>query len=287
MMLTDFFETKYAPRRLRGKSQNSYRLYRLCIKRFGESIGRTPTIADLTNDNLLLHLSRRGNVSPATRNKELAELCAMWRLAVQLEMHSGWPDVLAEDEPRRAPRAWLPDEFSKLLAACNRSRGLIGRAPAKVFWSAIVNVALDTGERVGALLACQWSWIEGERLLIRAEARKGGKADKWFVLSEESRCLLGTLRGYSDDDTIFHWPYHRTYFWSKYRQIVASAGLPVGRDCGMHRIRKCCASVLHANGLDATQALGHSDTRTTQRYIDERFLAKTQTSEVLRKWLRG
>ena len=287
MLLSDFFQSKYAPRRLRGKSPNSYRLYELCIRRFGESLKRPARVADLTNDNLLLHLSTRREVAPATRNKELAGLCAMWRLAVQLGLHEGWPDVQAESEPQRAPRAWLADEFAKLLTAAKRVEGSIGSVPAWLYWTSMLYVALDTAERVGALLECEWSWLDGDRLLIRAEARKGSREDKQFVLSDESVQILSTMHVHSTSRKIFDWPYHPTYFWRKYREVVKSAGLPTGRDCGLHRVRKSSASALYAAGLNAQQALGHSDSRVTARYIDQRFVQSKEPSTILRQWLRG
>ena len=62
MLLEKFFETVYLPRRLRGKSERSTILYRLCINRFSETVGHKATIFDLTEDNVLAHLARRSRL---------------------------------------------------------------------------------------------------------------------------------------------------------------------------------------------------------------------------------
>jgi integrase len=285
MLLSHFFETIYVPRRLRNKSENSVRLYRLCIRQFEKTLGKQAETSDLTNENIELHLHRRQNVSAATRNKELAELSAMWRLAVQEELHSGWPKVTAEPEPKRIPQAWLQPDMERLLAACMAARGSIGEVPAWLYWSTLVRLCIDTGERIGAIMQAEWTWLEDQSIYIPAESRKGGKADKWFPLSPETIELLSQLRKHSSARVILHWPYYHTYLWSRYRAIVQAAGLPTGRKCSTHRLRKTHASVAYAAGMDATELLDHSDRRTTQRYLDPRFSRQQRASDVLADWL--
>lgn len=287
MFIDQFFETQYIPRRLRGRSINSVRLYRLTINQFNKTVGCRTRLADLTNENLLRHLQVRSAVAPATRNKELAQLTALWRLAVQLEMHTGWPDIQPEPEPERIPRAWLVEDVAKLLSAATNTEGQIGAVPAWIYWTSVIYTALDTGERVGALLACEWGWLEGNELFIRSHARKGNKSDRAYRLSPETVQMLAQLRMHSTSRVIFDWPYCKTYFWRKYGKLVESAGLPSGRDSKMHRLRKTTASVANAAGLNAQDALDHSDRRTTQRYLDPRFSRSTQPADILQAWLRG
>jgi len=286
MLLSDFFEQVYAPNKLRGKSERSYILYRLCLKRYAETIGKPPTLADLTNENILKHLKRRRGVAAATRNKELAELTAMWRYAVQKQMHTGWPTIDAENEPYRTPRAWKHDDVSALLAACQRAPGLIGACPAWLFWTTLVNLCLETGERIGAVLQCEWTWLEGDSINVLAEARKGAKRDKLHRLSPYTVSLIQQMKRYKESKQIFHWPYSYTYIWNRYRKLLESAGLPTGRGFAMHRLRKTCASVAYAAGLDPQEILDHTDRRTTQRYLDPSFTRQTQPAEILAAWLR-
>lgn len=287
MLIKTFFVECYAPRRLRGKSQNSIRLYQLCILRFSETLGRQPELSDLNNDNLLKHLSRRSQVSAATRNKELSQLCALWRLAVQLELHSGWPNIQAEHEPEPEPRAWLADDVMKLMAACQRAEGMIGTVPANLYWLSLIYLALDSGERNHALLNCRWDWLEGRYLTVKASVRKGKTRDRLYVLSDETLQLLAKLKEQSTTPEILGWPLSKTYFFKRYNRLLASAGLPTGRTCGTHKLRKTLASTIHSAGLNPQSVLDHSDSRTTARYLDGRFRQQTEPCTIIAKWLRG
>src|SRR5690606_35827652 len=95
------------------------------------------------------------------------------------------------------------------------------------------------------------------------------------------------LRKYRQSDFIFHWPYCSTYLWNRYSKIVERAGLPTGRKCGLHRLRKTAASVAWQAGLDPQELLDHKDRRTTQRYLDPRFTRDQQPSVILALWLRS
>jgi integrase len=286
MLLTAFFENVYLPRRLRGKSERSTILYRLCIKRFSETVGHTAFVTDLTEDNVLAHLARRSNVSPATRNKELAELTAMWRLAAQRGLMKTWPDIQSEHEPDRAPIAWLPEEMQQLLAGIAKQKGVVGNVPAWLWWQGLVRMTLDTGERISAIRNAKWDWLQSEWLLVPAEARKGKTRDKRYRVGPVTISVLDQLRRIkTDSEFIFPWPYCDNYLWVKYRKILVDAKLPTTRKHAFHALRKSCASVIHAAGMDATDCLDHTDRRTTQRYLDPRFVRSEQPCDILAAYL--
>lgn len=285
MLLIDFFETVYIPRRLRGCSQNSVRLYRLCISQFCKTLGREALVADLTEDNVLRHLARRSCVMPATRNKELNQLRALWRLASRLGYHSGEPDIKDEPEPERAPVAWLAEEVQALLNSAASQPGKIGDIPAAVWWSALVRVILDSGERISAVRDAQWSWLCGHWLTVPAEARKKKTRDRKYLLNSETLDTLGQLRRCSQSQAMFPWPYTPTYLWTKYNSVLKSASLPCSRIHKFHACRKTLCSVVYASGMDPQDAMDHTDRRTTQRYIDARFSRERQPSEILADFL--
>jgi integrase len=286
MLLETFFTETYLPRRLRGKSQGSIRLYRLCILQFGRSIGRPACVADLSEENVLLHLSRRSEVSPATRNKELSQLLALWRFANQRGLIATWPDIHAEHEPERAPIAWMPDELEKLLAGASRVEGTLGCAPASRFWDAMIRVILDTGERVGAVRLIRWSWIQGDWLLVPAEARKGKTRDRRYRLSADTLASLELLRKYTGRHReTFFWPYTETYLWNRFKLVLKSADLPSSRKHQLHCLRKTVASAVYASGGNPQDALDHADRRTTQRYLDARLARTEAPCDILAAYL--
>ncbi len=286
MLLTDFFESTYIPRKLRGKSDGSVRLYRLCLMQFARSLGRVPAVADLTEDNVLLHLSKRSDVSAPTRNKELSQLLALWRYACQRKLLVDWPDIQPETEPERVPIAWMPDELGRLISTAEKIGGRIGDVPANAWWSALIRIALDTGERIGAVRSIQWAWLQGEWLMIPAEVRKGKTRDRRYSLSSLTLSAIRRLRplvGSRKD--MFPWPYGETYLWNRYAVVLKAAGLPQTRKHQLHCLRKTFGSVVHAAGMDAQAALDHADRRTTQRYLDPRLSREVKPSDILAAYL--
>lgn len=286
MKLIDFFDRVYFPKRLRGKSERSAILYRLCVKRYSESLGRIAEVADLTESNVLLHLSLRSKVSAATRNKELTQLLAMWRLAVKQNLLTDWPDIDEEPEPERAPIAWMEDQVRQLLKSAAETTGQISTVPAGLWWSGLIRLMLDTGERIGAIRNAQWSWYQGDWLLVPAEVRKGKTRDRRYRISETTREALEKIRKYSGfGDAILPWPYVENYLWTRYQKIVKAAGLPTGRKYQTHCLRKTTGSVVYAAGMDPQDTLDHSDRRTTQRYLDPRYTRQRQACDALADFL--
>jgi integrase len=289
MRITDLFESQYRIKKLRGRSQNTVRLYRICFRHLARTLGREPLLSDLTDEIIKKHLQRLLNEgrSKATVNKERCSIVAVWRYACQKGFVDAWPDVPKQKEPERTPIAWMQTDVRKLIHACENTQGTVGKCPAGLFWGTLVRVCLDTGERIGALMQSEWSWLDNGSLNIRGEVRKGGKRDKWFQLSPEANVMLDEMRKYKQSDYIFHWPYCPTYVWNRYGKILERAGLPTGRKCGWHRIRKTSASVAYQAGLDPQELLDHQDRRTTAAYLDPRYTRSQQASDVIADWLRN
>lgn len=289
MKLTDFFESNYRVKKLRGKSPHTVRLYQFSIRNFEKTIGRAAYLADLTDDNVALVMQAvidRG-CSPFTANKERSQLLAIWRYAAQLGLIDKWPTVTPENEPERVPRAWMVDDVHQLIDAIGKTRGSIGSVPAAIWWKAILMVCLDTGERIGAVSLAEWHWLERNWLLVPAEARKGKKRDRRYLLSSDTLAVLAELRKVSSDPKMmFAWPYCSTYLWKKYSDILRKAGLPCGPKDKFHKLRKTTASVAYAAGMDAQDLLDHQNRRTTMKYLDPQFSRETQASQALADWLR-
>ncbi len=291
MTLHDFFESNYRLKKLRSRSVNTIRLYRSSIKNLEKTLGRVATMEDLTDssvEQLMADIIARGG-SPYTANKERSQLLAIWRYACQIGMLTVWPTVMPEKEPERVPQAWFQEDLQQLFAAVDRLDGTVGSVQACEWWKALLSVALDTGERIGALMQCEWSWLDRNWLLIRAEARKGGKRDRRYMLSDDSLRMLSRLKqsNPSNAKLIFVWPFTRTSLWSQYAKVLRAAGLPHGPKDKFHRLRKTVASVVYAAGMDAQDVLDHQSRKTTLKYLDPRFVRTQQPSEILADWLRN
>lgn len=289
MLLLDFFETIYRVRRLRGKSPETSRLYRISIRNLARTLGRQPKLSDLTNDNVSLHIQAQldRGLAKATANKDRQQLLTMWRYATQQGLKDTWPDVPPEVEPQRVPQAWLAEDLEKLFGAVDSLTTRIGEVPARHWWRGVLMTCLDTGERIGAVRKIRWEWLEGAWLLIPAEARKGGKRDRRYLLSRHTVSVLAAIRKDTAGAEVFPWPYCDMYIWSKFSQLLEAAGLPKGRRDKFHRLRRTTASVVHQAGMDATEALDHAQRRTTQRYLDPRFSRDDQPSKIIADFLRN
>lgn len=288
MLLSSFFESVYKIRRLRGKSPETSRLYRISIRNLEKTLRRQATIADLTNDNVSMHMQAQLDKgrSKATANKDRQQLLAIWRYATQQGYHDTWPDVPAEVEPQRVPQAWLAEDLAKLFAAVDRIRTNVGLVPGRLWWRGVLMTCLDTGERIGAVRQLKWAWVENDWVLFPAEVRKGGKRDRRYLISPHTVNVLAAIREHTPSREVFPWPYSHGYVWTKFAEILKDAGLPEGRRDKFHRLRRTTASVVHQAGQDATEALDHAQRRTTQRYLDPRFARDDQPAKLLADFLR-
>ena len=288
MTLLEFFNAEYKPRRLFGKSPNTTRLYLLSIQSYCRTIGRQARLEDLTDNGLRRHMESvvAAGRSPATANKDRAQLLALWRLAFHLRLHDVSPDVQPYKEPERTPVAWLSDELAKLFDTINGLDGFLLTVPRSLWWHTLIRLSLETGERIGALANAQWLWLRGEWLFVPAEARKGSRSDRCYRLSPEVVAMLEQIRQYKASDTkIFVWPYCSAYLWTKYKDILKLAKLPHGRRDMFHKHRRTTGSVAYAAGLDPQDVLDHQYRRTTKRYLDVRFTRTQQPCDILASYL--
>lgn len=284
LTLSDFFETVYRPLRLgRRRSMNTVRLYRYSIKMFSEWLGRPAMLSDLTDETVCRHLMAMSDIGYAAHSvdKERSQLLAMWNLAAKKGFVRHWPDVPRDPLPEIIPVAWLEHELHALIRSCRQEAGRIGGVPAALWWTALHNVAWDTAERVGALMKARWEDLADTGWLrVRADMRKGGRADKLFLLSPETMEQLAPMR-LPQRQVIFAWDRSWSAIYDHYSRILARAGLPTDARSKFHRMRRSVASHYKASGGDPTELLGHSDPRVTKKYIDPRIVKQKHPCDVL------
>jgi integrase len=282
--LPDFFRDHFRPLFLRGRSKKTIDLYLISLRSFGKFLERPPRLSDLndaTVNRYLCHfreLPRR----PATVNKERANLTAIWRFACRKGYLNVWPDVPKEVEPDIVPVAWMPEDLSRLFAQAEKMPGTIGGVPAGKWWTALLLVCWDTGERIRAILDLQWTDLDltNRWMVAPARTRKGGRSDEAYHLHPDTVAALRVIHSRHRKE-VFPWPHHPTYIWQKFGRVLRLAGLPHDRKSKFHRIRKSVGSYVKAAGGDPTEALRHRDSRVTRAYLDPRIVPSQQPIDFL------
>lgn len=288
MTLFELFDL-YARKRLRVASPHTIRLYRHSIAAFEVTLGREGTTADLVDDNLDDHMARLVNagLAVATANKDYAQITTIWRFANRNRLVDTWPNVRPYPEPERVPLGWMPSDLLKLFLAIREEPGTICSAPASLWWKTLILVLLDCGERIGAIRQLTRDSIQGNCLLVSAGFRKGKTRDKLFALQPETMESLKILLMAHRRKELFPWDMCETYIYNRYKAILARAGLSVDRRSKFHRIRRTVASAVKNQGGDATAAMDHASSKTTQRYLDPRIVGGTPTSQLVADWRKG
>jgi integrase len=284
--LREFYATFFEPLRLRSRSQRTKDLYQTSLRNLAKFLERQPRLSDLSDDTINRYLAwfRALGRAPSSVNKERANVLAIWRFACRKHYVKDWPDVEMEIEPRRLPMAWLEHEVRALFAACTQEPGSICGVPAGLWWSCLLMVIWDSGERISAVAGLRWPAIDLRSgwVVVSAELRKGKRADRGYRLAPDTVAMLKSLRKHCRDDRVFPWPYTPNYLWLKFNVVLARAGLPTDRRSKFHRVRRSVASYFEAAGGDATQLLDHSDRRVTIRsYLDVRICGQKQAADVL------
>jgi integrase len=283
MKVIDFFEGVYRPLRLRSRSLNTLRLYRYSIKLFSETLGHEATLEDFTDETVCRHLMALADLgyAPHSIDKERSQLLAMWNLAARKGLVGVFPDVPRDPLPEIVPMAWMQHELVALIRSCRQEVGRIGGVQSALWWTALHEVAWDSGERIGALMRIRWQDLSDDGWLrVPAEVRKGKRADKLFKLSEQTMQSLRLMQ-LPRRELIFAWDRSWNLIYSHYERILKRAGLPTDARSKFHRMRRSVASHYKANGGDATELLGHSDSRVTKKYLDPRIVQTAQPADVL------
>lgn len=166
-------------------------------------------------------------------------------------------------QPQRIPELLTRAEVAQILAACTNLQHHM-----------MLEVCYGCGLRVSELCQLRVSNIDSQRHLLRVIQGKGAK-DRAVILTDT---LLQHLRAYWQQCRPADWLFpssllpdraiHPTSIQKVYSQAKARAG--VRRHGGIHGLRHAYATHLLEAGLPVHQLqrlLGHSDIRTTLRYV--------------------
>jgi integrase len=264
------------------RTEKTVKQYRIAFRNFAEAIGREPTLADLNDDNIgrLIKLLSSRSLAAKTINERRGRIHAFWTFLARRGLVAQWPLTPRIPEPVRTPMAWLQPEIDQLFATVDKLEGRIGHHARCLWWKALLLLAWDTGERIGALLELEWDHITGDWVHIPAEIRKGKRRDTTHRLAQDTLTALRAIKA-PDRELVFPWPFDPLYIYTKYGDILKEAGLPHDHRCKFHKIRRSVASHFEAAGGNAMKLLGHSDRRTTEGYLDPRIVKITQATDLL------
>lgn len=240
-------------------------------------------------------LVKRGR-QPATANRFLRHVVALWRFAMQDEglqcAVAPISKIRKHKEPKRVPEAWSVAEFERLVAAACRADGYVGKVPASLFWPTLILTIYWTGVRISAVMALRVSDVDlsAKTLRFPAEIQKHF-SDQVFSIPDELVELIRKLnpaaRGHArlfgdwtrDTKGVWGWKYLNQGFAA----LCKEAGLPSDRKGKFHKIRRTFATqVCVSAGKGAAQMLlGHASMATTERYLDPRFLERPNPVTIL------
>lgn len=281
LTLTTLLHDIYAP--LKGICDHTIECYEFTIEAFGRFLGHEPTVADfdeLVVARFLAHRVRER--AAATAAKDRSQLRALWEFSSRRRLVETWPIIPLVHIPERVPEAWLTEEFRRLLDSAAQETTNYDGVPAAAWWTALLLVMYDTGERCTSVVTTKWRNVRGNAILFVAEGRKGRRRDILREISEETQAALDAIRcNRGPDDAVWPWPRGRGYLWKRLEIILKRAGLPHGRKDKFHKIRKTTASYYQAAGGSAQQLLDHADPATTRAYLDPRIVRGVSAPDVL------
>ena len=215
---------------------------------------------------------------PYSANRSLQLLSAMFTMAKD----NGWTDSDPTKDVAKFPeeerQRYLSDkEISKLAKALEAEK----QNPN----SKIIRLIFSTGSRKSEVLSAKWQDFDLEKgAWFKKAAATKQKKDSYIPLNEEALGIVKSLRKnrlsnkaletaqeliVSSEEFLFYNPKTKTNvkdikaFWKK---LCISAGIKNAR---IHDLRHTFASILVNEGVSlqvAGKLMGHSDTRTTERY---------------------
>jgi integrase len=211
-------------------------------------------------------LERRKQVEPGTVNRELATLRRMLRLAQEWKLIDRVPRIRLLDGERI--RDFVLDR--------NGRQGYLETAPQPL--RDIALLILETGLRIGEVLALQWEHIRlgalpGARFgYLRVVDGKSKNARRNIPLTDRAAEMLRTRMREAGAPSVFANREGQRYLVTSinhlHQKVRDAMGLP--KDFVIHSLRHTMLTRLGESGVDAFTIMriaGHSSITVSQRYI--------------------
>lgn len=238
-------------------------------------------------------LGERG-VSTKTRNNQVAQLSASWRVFMRAgfarENPWGIARVERNREEERTGRAFTDEEIERIMAVCRE----VGRE-----WPGVVTVALYTGLRMRDVEALRWCEIDfsaGEIVKTPSKTRRKGIVVR-IPLHERVRAVLEEARrarqgAEQDDGYVFPWRAAHPSMGRRhvkgdvrFAEILRRAGIVEGEGerLTFHSLRHTFVTRLAAAGVpeDVRMRLaGHTNETTHAIYTHDEARAREAIARI-------
>jgi len=264
-----YFDRYVWPRKI-GCSPRTKNLYDISIRHFSRFLERPATLDDLNDETVCAFVSYRTTVvNGHTAAKERTNLLVIAEYAAKKRHIPEFLDIPRVPVVWPTPTALRIEQFNRLLDACQRMRGTIKGAPARIWWRAYLLLSVVTGERTEAMLSLRWEWLGSDGWLrVPADARKGRKKAMQYRLPSKVVEEIEALRQ-SGNPLIFDRAFCKGTFYLHYDKLLHWADLPTGRRMKSQALRRTFASYVKMLGGDSTAALDHESAATTKRHYND------------------
>ncbi len=268
--IREFVEGQYLAMRP-DLTEGSAKQLRTGLNLFERWLGRAATFSDLRRDNVLQWMRWLSDGrSPATVNSKRRAIIAIWNAAAEDGLCEPPGKVAKVREPRRIPVAWTLQQINRIFAAVSELPGEWSGVPVSLCWRIGLLVFWDTGSRLQVILKAHLDHVDldAQTLFVPAEHLKGRKADRLFVLHEQT---IDAIRQSlpSSREFLFPFPWQPCQMQPHLKRILKSAGLPSDSKRMFHCFRRTVSSLAAAQrGVEfSAAAIGHSVDVAKRSYI--------------------
>lgn len=268
----DFFRQHYTPEaKARKKSwkddSSKFKLY------LNPAFGAQPLNAIKTKDVQAYYtqLAVQG-LQPATANRHLALLSAIFNMAIRYEFITGLNpcgNIKKNKENNQRQRTLNADELVRFWAAlddCNPETMEPNRVAVNV-----IKLLMLTGTRREEALHAEWAHVDLQGKIWTIPDGKSGKA-RHVPLNDGALELLQSISKVRGCPYVFVNPRTKKRYNSPvktFKRLLKKAGIKEGGGLCIHSLRHQFATLLVTNGVtlyEAQKLLGHSSSAMTQRY---------------------
>jgi len=273
---------------VRNCTKRTLEYYKACIDKFLMFVQKD--IPDITADDIRLYMAvrlKKDGVSEVTVNSERRSLGSFfgWLYTEELIRHNPMAKIDRIKERKQKKEAFTEYEIELLRAACRSGME-----------TAMVEIFLSTGCRVGELVLMKRSELNGERIVVHGKGNK----DRTVYLNAKATLALRKYLGERSDNSDYIFPKATPPVkasgkarakcmnsdWYKNPELIIEGHRDIsstentirniGKRAGVphthpHRFRRTCATLALRRGMPIEQVskmLGHEEIATTQIYLD-------------------